>query len=108
MRKSKFTEERIAFALRQVEGGTAVEQVCRKMGVSEATLYSWKKQFGGMGVVELRRPASGQTAENSLRQFSVPLLLTGLLSASSSPYPPCGVGVEWQERGGGKARDFRR
>lgn len=34
MRKSKFTEEQIAFALRQVEGGTAVEQVCRKMGVS--------------------------------------------------------------------------
>ncbi len=55
MRKSNFTEEQIAFALRQVEGGTAVEHVRRKLGVSEATFYRWKKQFGGVGVVDLRR-----------------------------------------------------
>lgn len=44
MKKSKFTEEQIAFALRQAESGTTVGEVCRKMGVSEATFYNWKKK----------------------------------------------------------------
>ena len=55
MKKSKFTEERIAFALRQAESGTTVGEVCRKMGISEATFYNWKKKYGGLGVSELRR-----------------------------------------------------
>ncbi|GLS06347.1 transposase [Chitiniphilus shinanonensis] len=55
MKKSKFTEEQIAFALRQAESGTTVVEVCRKMGVSEATFYNWKKKYGGLGVSELRR-----------------------------------------------------
>ncbi|KMN51723.1 transposase [Chromobacterium violaceum] len=53
--KSKFTEEQITFALRQAESGTTVAEVCRKMGVSEATFYNWKKKYGGLGVSELRR-----------------------------------------------------
>ncbi|MBL8405367.1 MAG: transposase [Dechloromonas sp.] len=55
MKKSKYTEEQIAFALRQAESGTAVGEVCRKMGVSEATFYNWKKKYGGLGVTELHR-----------------------------------------------------
>lgn len=55
MKKSKFTEEQIAFALRQAESGTTIVEVCRKMGVSEATFYNWKKKYGGLGVSELRR-----------------------------------------------------
>jgi len=55
MKRSKFTDEQIAFALRQVETGTRVEEVCRKFGISDATLYNWKKKFGGMGVSEVRR-----------------------------------------------------
>jgi len=46
---------KIAFALRQAENGTAVEEICRKMGVSEPTFYRWKKQFVGLGVPEIRR-----------------------------------------------------
>lgn len=55
MKRSKFTEEQIAFALRQSETGTQVAEVCRKMGISEATFYNWKKKYGGLGVSELRR-----------------------------------------------------
>lgn len=47
MKRSKYTEEQIAFALKQAELGTAVPEVCRKMGVSEATFYNWKKKLGG-------------------------------------------------------------
>lgn len=47
MKRSKYTEEQITFALKQAELGTAVPEVCRKMGVSEATFYNWKKKFGG-------------------------------------------------------------
>ncbi len=41
MKRSKFTDERIAFALKQAEVGISVEEVCRKMGVSSATFYKW-------------------------------------------------------------------
>ncbi len=55
MKRKRYLDEQIAFALCQAEGGTAVEEICRKLGVSEATLYRWKKQFAGMGTVEIRR-----------------------------------------------------
>jgi transposase-like protein len=43
MKKSKFWEEQIAYALRQADGGTPVGDVCRQLGVSEATFYAWRK-----------------------------------------------------------------
>jgi putative transposase len=55
MKRSKYTEEQIAFALRQAETGTGVEEICRKFGISQATFYNWKKKYGGLGVSELRR-----------------------------------------------------
>jgi putative transposase len=54
MKKSKFTEEQIVFALRQAESGTRVAEVCRKMGIAEQTFFRWKKKYGGLGVAELR------------------------------------------------------
>ena len=55
MKRSKFTEQQIGFALKQAELGTPVEEVCRKMGISDATFYVWKKKYGGLGPSELRR-----------------------------------------------------
>ncbi len=55
MRKSRFTEEQIAYAIRQVEQGTPAADLCRKMGISEQTFYTWKKKYAGVGLTELRR-----------------------------------------------------
>ena len=55
MRKKRFTEEQITYALSQAEAGTTVKEVCRKLGVSEQTFYRWKRKYAGMGVAELRR-----------------------------------------------------
>jgi len=55
MRSSKFTEEQIAFALRQAETGTPVKEVIRKMGITEQTFYRWKKKYSGMMPSDLRR-----------------------------------------------------
>ena len=54
MKRSRFTEEQIAMALRQGEVGTPVAEIIRKLGISEQTYYRWKKKYGGLGVSELR------------------------------------------------------
>jgi putative transposase len=56
MKRSKHSEEKILFALKQAEAGQAVSDVCRQMGISEATFYVWKKRYANLGrVVELRQ-----------------------------------------------------
>ncbi|NDW53446.1 transposase [Aliiroseovarius sp. PrR006] len=55
MPKKRFRDEQISFSLRQAEAGTTVGEICRKMGISEATFYRWEKVYAGMGVSEIRR-----------------------------------------------------
>lgn len=55
MKTSKYSEEQIVYALRQVESGEAVVDVCRKLGISQQTFYTWKKRYGGIGSDELKR-----------------------------------------------------
>jgi len=55
MKKLKFTEAQIAFAIKQSESGTRVEEVCRKMGISEATFYNWNRGGGPQEVWWFRR-----------------------------------------------------
>ena len=75
MKKSKFTEEQIAFALKQAESGTRVEEVCRKMGISQATFYAWRKKFGGFGVSEFRRLRQLEEENRKLKQLVADLSL---------------------------------
>jgi putative transposase len=75
MKKTKFTEQQIAFALKQADTGTRVDEVCRKMGISEATFYNWKKKYGGLGVPELRRLRQLEDENNRLKQIVADLTL---------------------------------
>ena len=75
MKKSKFTEAQIVFALRQAETGTRVSEVCRKMGISEATFYNWKKKYGGIGVSELRQLRQLQEENAQLKKLVADLSL---------------------------------
>jgi putative transposase len=54
VRKSRYSDEQIAAALRQAEIGTPVAEITRKLGISEATFYVWKKRFGMLGTPEIR------------------------------------------------------
>ena len=75
MKRKRFTEEQIAFALRQAEAGTSVEEVCRKLGVSEPTFYRWKKHLAGMGVPEIRRLKQLEEENRRLKQLVANLTL---------------------------------
>ncbi len=75
MKKSKYTEEQIAFALKQTEVGISVEEVCRKMGVSPATFYQWRKKYGGLGPSELRRLKQLEEENNKLKRLVAELSL---------------------------------
>ncbi len=55
MKKSKFTDQQIGFALKQAESGTPIDESCRKLGISQQTFYRWQKKFAGLGTEELRR-----------------------------------------------------
>ena len=75
MKRSNFTESQIIFALKQAETGVRVEEVCRKMGISEATFYNWKKKYGGLGVPELRRLRQLEEENFKLKQIIADLSL---------------------------------
>lgn len=75
MKKSIHTDEQIAFALKQAEVGVSVEEVCRKMGISDATFYAWRKKFGGLGPSEVRRLRQLEEENRKLKQLVADLSL---------------------------------
>lgn len=75
MKKSRFTEQQIAYALRLAEQGTPAIEVCRKLGVSEPTFYAWKKKYAGMGATELRKVRQLEEENRKLKQLVADLSL---------------------------------
>jgi putative transposase len=75
MKKSKFTEAQIIFSIKQSETGVAVEEICRKMGISQATFYNWKKKYGGLGISELRELRQLKEENSKLKQMVADLSL---------------------------------
>ena len=75
MGKKHFSEEQIAFVLRQAESGTSVAEIIRKLGISEQTFYRWKKRFAGLGIAELRRLRILEEENGKLKQLVADLSL---------------------------------
>ena len=71
----RYKEEQIIYALRQVEGGRKIAEVCCELGVNEQTYHRWKKQYAGMGVSELRKLKQLQDENASLRKLVADLSL---------------------------------
>jgi putative transposase len=61
--------------LKQADTGTRIDEICRKMGISEATFYNWKKKFGVLGVSELRRLRQLEEENSKLKQIVADLSL---------------------------------
>ena len=75
MKRSKFTDEQICFALKMADTGTKVSKVCRKMGISDATFYNWKKKFGGLTPSEVRRLKMLEEENRQLKKLVADLSL---------------------------------
>ncbi len=75
MKTSRFSEQQIAFMLRQAEEGTAVEEVCRKAGISEATYYLWRKKYGGLMPSEMKRLKQLEEENGKLKRIVADLAL---------------------------------
>ena len=75
MKKSNYTEEQIAFALKQVELGTPVSEVCRKLGIAEQTFYRWKSKYGGMLPSDMKRLRQLEEENTRLKKLVADLSL---------------------------------
>ena len=75
MKRSKFSEEQIVYAIRQADAGTPVGDLCRQLGVSDATFYAWNKKYAHLGVSELRRLRQLEEENNRLKRLVADLSL---------------------------------
>ncbi len=87
MKRSRFTEEQILFALKQADSGQAVSDVCRQMGVSEATFYAWKKCYADLGVLELRELRQLRAENARLKRLVADLTLDRHVLRASGSHP---------------------
>ncbi len=75
MKKSKFTEEQIAFALKLAETGTRIDEFCRKLGISDATFYKLRQKYSGLGSSELRKLRQLKEENSKLKRIVADLSL---------------------------------
>ena len=75
MKRKRFTEEQITYALKQAESGTPVAEICRRLQVTEQSFYRWKRKYAGMGVAELRRLKQLEKENRELKKLVAELSL---------------------------------
>jgi putative transposase len=69
MRRSRFTEEQIVGILKEQEAGVPTAELCRRHGISDQTLYNWKKKYGGLDVSDARRLKQLEEENNRLKRL---------------------------------------
>jgi putative transposase len=75
MKRNRFTDEQIIGILTEHEAGTAVAELCRKHGVSDASIYKWKAKFGGMDVSEAKRLKTLEDENTKLKRLLADAML---------------------------------
>jgi len=75
MKRSKFSEQQIAYILRQAEEGTPVEEVCRKADISQQTYYRWRRKYGGLMPSEMKRLKQLEEENQRLKRLVADLSL---------------------------------
>ena len=75
MKRARFSEEQITYALRQVEAGTPPADVCRQLGCSEASFYIWKKRYGNLGMTEVKELRQLRDENTRLKRLVADLTL---------------------------------
>ncbi len=75
MRKSRFTDEQIAFAIKQAETGTRIDKICRKMDISDANFYKWRQKYEGLEPLELRKLKQLEEENSKLKRIVADLSL---------------------------------
>ena len=93
MKASKYSEAQIAFVLKQAEDGTAVGEVCRKAGISEATFYNWRKRYAGLMPSEVKRLRQLEEENAKLKRLVADLsldkaMLQDVLKKNAKACPP--------------------
>lgn len=110
MKKSRFTEEQIVFALKQAELGTSVPEVCRKLGISDATFYIWRKKYGGISPSELKHMRQLEEENLRLKKLVADLsldkaMLQDVLAKKNRRWRACANGAGTCRHVTGPARD---
>ena len=78
MRKGRFTESQIIAILKEVESGRTGQEVCREHGISEQTLYRWKKKYGGMEASDAKRLRELEQENGKLKRIVADLTVDNL------------------------------
>lgn len=75
MKKSKFSPTQIVGILRELDNGTSADELCRKHGISKATLYAWRRRYSGMEVADLKRLKELEAENAKLKRMYAELAL---------------------------------
>ena len=75
MRKSRYTQEQIAYAVRQADAGVPIAEIVRKYGIAEAKFYRWRRKFSGLGASEICRLKQLEEENTKLKRLVADLAL---------------------------------
>lgn len=95
MKRTRFTETQIVSALKRQEGGVSTKEICRDLGISEATFYNWKSKYGGMEASDVKRMKELEEENSRLKRMYANLamdneILRDLFTKKGWALPPKG------------------